>query len=128
MQSMLLCSIEPGAESLWKHGPALVRWDRIINERSTQIIPRRSNGGCQYYCIAALRLTSALHDIHVSACPWDRSDFDTNMNGSSHVTDRLIWACNGFCSKCYGAYLPQVLTELPEPGLKAILQLIKYLQ
>jgi hypothetical protein len=78
--------------------------------------------------VAALRLTSALHDIHVSACPWDQSDFDTSMNGSSHVTDRLIWACNGYCSKCYAAYLPQALTELPEPGFKAIMQLIKYLQ
>jgi hypothetical protein len=61
---------------------------------------------------------------------WPRcqSDFDTKKNESSHVTDRLIWACNGYCSQCYAAYLPQVLTELPESGLKAITQLIKYLQ
>jgi hypothetical protein len=77
---------------------------------------------------AALRLTSALHDVHVSNSDECRNDFDTSINRLSHVTDRLIWACNGYCSQCYAAYLPQVLTELPGPGLKAILQLIKYLQ
>jgi hypothetical protein len=77
---------------------------------------------------AALRLASALHDIHVSNSDGCQSDYNTSMNASSHVTDRLIWACNGYCSQCYTAYLPWVLTELPEPGLKAILQMIKYLQ
>jgi hypothetical protein len=78
--------------------------------------------------VAALRLASALHDIHVSLNTECQSDYDAGMNSSFHVTDRLIWACNGYCSQCYAAYLPQVLTELPEPGLKAMTQLIKYLQ
>jgi hypothetical protein len=78
--------------------------------------------------VAALCLASALHDIHVSINTKCRSDYDAGMNSSYHVTDRLIWACNGYCSKCYGAYLPHILTELPEPGLKAMMQLIKYLQ
>jgi hypothetical protein len=78
--------------------------------------------------VAALRLASALHDIHVSLNPKCRSDYDAGISSSSHVTDRLIWACNGHCSQCYAAYLPQVLTELPESVLKAMMQLIKYLQ
>jgi hypothetical protein len=77
---------------------------------------------------AALRLTSALHDIHVSGGHGCQSDYNTSISVSSHVTNRLIWVCNGYCSQCYAAYLPQVLTELPESGLRAILQLIKYLQ
>jgi hypothetical protein len=78
--------------------------------------------------VAALRLASALHDIHVNFNTKCESDYDAGMSSSFHVTDRLIWACNGYCSQCYGAYLPQVLTKLPEPGLKAITQLIKSLQ
>jgi hypothetical protein len=79
---------------------------------------------------AALRLTSALHDIHVGTSPWSRcrNEFNTDISALSHVTDRLIWVCNGYCSQCYAAYLPQVLTELPEPALKALIQLMKYLQ
>jgi hypothetical protein len=77
---------------------------------------------------AALRLTSALHDIHVHESPECHSDHVYELNTLEHVTDRLIWACNGYCSGCYAPYLLQVLDELPEDVLKAIQQLIKHLQ
>jgi hypothetical protein len=77
---------------------------------------------------AALRLTSALHDIHVNLNAECRSDHIAELSASEHVTDRLIWACNGYCSHCYAPYLPQVLTDLPAKVVKAIQQLLKYLQ
>jgi hypothetical protein len=77
---------------------------------------------------AALHLTSALHDIHVSAKAKCRSDHVPQLNASEHVTDRLIWVCNGYCSHCHAPYLPRILSELPEGVLKAIQQLIKHLQ
>jgi hypothetical protein len=77
---------------------------------------------------AALRLASALYDIHANANTDCRSDSNTELKASLHPTDRLIWVCNGYCSRCRTAYLPHVLTELPEPALKAVTQLIKYLQ
>jgi hypothetical protein len=76
---------------------------------------------------AALRLCSALHDLHAKESPDCRSDHDAEMNASHHITDRLIWVCNGYCSQCSAAYLPQTLLELPESTLKAIQQLIKYI-
>jgi hypothetical protein len=77
---------------------------------------------------AALRLTSALHDIHAHANPDCRSDQVTELNASEHVIDRLIWVCNGYCSNCYTPYLPQVLTELPKNVIGAIQQLIQQVQ
>jgi hypothetical protein len=77
---------------------------------------------------AVLRLTSALHDIHMRESPGCRSDHKSNINASFHTTDQLIWVCNGYCSQCFTAYLPQVLIELPEPAFKAIQQLIAYLR
>jgi hypothetical protein len=78
--------------------------------------------------MAALRLTSALHDIHASEHTECESDHISKLNASEHVIDRLIWVCNGYCSRCYAPYLPQVLDELPERVRKAIQQLIKYLE
>lgn len=78
--------------------------------------------------MAALRLTSALHRIHVDANHACLSDDSARMKTSCHVTDRLIWVCNGYCSRCGGAYLPHVLTELPKSVLKEIIQLIRYLR
>jgi hypothetical protein len=77
---------------------------------------------------AALRLTSALHDTHANANPDCGSDDNAELNASLHPIERLIWVCNGYCSQCHTTYLPEVLTELPEPALKAIMQLMKYLQ
>jgi hypothetical protein len=77
---------------------------------------------------AALRLTSALHDIHVRANLECQTEYTAEINTTLHITDRLIWVCNGYCSQCQTAYLPRALTELPESALKAILQLMKYLQ
>jgi hypothetical protein len=77
---------------------------------------------------AALRLTLALHDLHVKASPECRSDHIAELNVSEHATDRLIWICNGICSHCHLPYLPMILMELPDPVMKAVLQLIKYLQ
>jgi hypothetical protein len=77
---------------------------------------------------AALRLTSALHDLHVTASPKCQSDHITDLSASEHATNRLIWVCNGFCSHCHWAYLPKILTKLPESAVKAMTQLIRYLQ
>jgi hypothetical protein len=79
--------------------------------------------------MAALRLISVLHDIHVDArygrCS---SDHAGKSDRSMHITDQLIWVCNGFCSQCHAAYLPQVLVDFPDSGRKACHQLIKYIQ
>jgi hypothetical protein len=77
---------------------------------------------------AALRLTAALHDVHVSANPGCRSDHNAGANALAHITDRLIWVCNGYCSYCHSPYLPQILTELPQSVFSALVQLIKYIQ
>jgi hypothetical protein len=77
---------------------------------------------------AALRLTAALHDVHVRANPGCRSDHNTEVNLSAHITDRLIWVCNGYCSQCQSAYLPQILAQLPESVHSAVSQMMKYIQ
>jgi hypothetical protein len=78
--------------------------------------------------MAALRLASALHRIHVDANHACWSDESARMKTFCHAVDRLIWVCNGYCTRCGAAYLPHVLTELPELALRAIIQLIRYLR
>jgi hypothetical protein len=96
------------------------RFERIVDRFAEERLGLGPN-------MAALRLASALHDLHVSekGC---HSDHIAELKASEHVTDRLIWACNGYCSQCHASYLPSVLIEIPEYLLKVILQLIKYLE
>jgi hypothetical protein len=83
--------------------------------------------------MAALRLTSALHEMH---CNWlpnvskvrpCTSDHLSKINSSVPVTHRLIWACNGFCSHCRTAYVPVTIDKpvhLSEEAEKAIARLV----
>lgn len=83
---------------------------------------------------AALRLTSALHEMHCnwlvdgSKVPPCSSDHLNKVDAAVPVTHRLMWVCNGFCSQCRAAYVPMIIdktAQLSEVAEKALVQLAR---
>lgn len=106
------------------------RVERLIDNFAEQRLALGPN-------MAALRLTAALHDIHVglSAAEQEvpcRSEHMKDSKDTQILAYQLLWVCNGICSQCNKAYLPYVLSNsaVHKSGMvnKALVQLISYIR